>query len=83
MTPAVDAVNRKSNSDRVAPPTVALPDGLDPERLVTVQWAADFLSLSDVSIRRYLTIKRLRRFKVGGRTLVKVGDLLKLVHEIK
>jgi hypothetical protein len=77
MTPVVDAANRKNTPDRAV-----RQNDLDPERLVSVQWAAEFLSLSDVSIRRYLTLKRLRRFKVGGRTLVKIGDLLKLVKQV-
>jgi len=56
----------------------------DSERLVTISVAADFLSVSQVTIRRYLTHKKLRRFKVGGpygRTLVKMGDVLGLVRE--
>jgi hypothetical protein len=53
------------------------------EKLVTVPAGADLLSVSQVTIRRYLTQKKLRRFKVGGRTLVKVGDLMNLVKEIK
>ena len=53
------------------------------DRLVTVSWAANFLSMSHVSIRRYLTQKKLRRYKVGGKTLIRLGDLLALVKEVK
>ena len=59
---------------------------LDSERFVSVSAAAELLSVSEVTIRRFLTQKRLRRFKVGGpngRTLVRVSDLMKLVKEAK
>jgi hypothetical protein len=55
----------------------------DPERMVSVPWAADFLCVSEPTVRRYLTQKILRRFKVGSRTLVKLGDLMALVKEVK
>jgi len=51
------------------------------EEFLTVRESAALLKLSEASIRRYLTIKRLRRFKVGSRTLLKRGDVLGLVHE--
>lgn len=80
---AVGAVNSKNASSILSPMRE------DPERLVSIQFAADFLCVSDVTIRRYLGAKKLRRFKLsgamgkGGRTLVKLGDLMKLVEEVK
>jgi|CZKY01.1.fsa_nt_gi hypothetical protein len=58
---------------------------LDPEQLISIPEGAELVRLSPATIRRYLTHKRLRRFKVGGpngRTLVKVGDLMSLVEEV-
>lgn len=55
----------------------------DGTRLLSVRKAAEFLSVSDVTIRRFLTHKKLRRFKAGGRTLVRLSDLLELVKEVK
>ncbi len=54
--------------------------------LMTVSMAADFLKVSQITLRRYLTQKKLRRFKVGGphgRTLVKRSDVLNLVKEAR
>lgn len=53
---------------------------------ITVQEAADMLRLSQISIRRFLTQKKLTRFKVGrskktGRTLLKRSEVLSLVRE--
>jgi len=48
---------------------------------MSVKEAADWLSLSDVSVRRFLTQKRLRRFKAGGRTLVLFEEVKNLVNE--
>jgi hypothetical protein len=54
----------------------------DPEELLSVPVAAQEAGgVSEATIRRYLTIKLLRRFKVGSRTFVKRGDLLKLIRE--
>jgi predicted DNA-binding transcriptional regulator AlpA len=58
---------------------------VNPEQLVRIPEAARILGLSPASIRRYLTQRRLRRFKIGngpkGPTLVRVGDVLALVRE--
>jgi excisionase family DNA binding protein len=50
------------------------------EEFLTVREGAALLRLSEVSIRRYLTQKKLRRFKVGGRTLLMRSDVLGLVR---
>jgi hypothetical protein len=56
----------------------------DPEELLSVPVAAQEAGgVSEATIRRYLTIKLLRRFKVGSRTFVKRGDLMGLVKEAK
>jgi hypothetical protein len=63
---------------RTAPPSSLK----DPEELLSVPVAAQEAGgVSEATIRRYLTIKLLRRFKVGSRTFVKRGDLLKLIRE--
>jgi Helix-turn-helix domain len=76
MAPAVHANKESADSALVTMQEAA-------ERLVSVPWAADFLCVSEPTVRRYLTQKILRRFKVGGRTLIKLGDLQKLVKEVK
>jgi hypothetical protein len=55
---------------------------------MTVQQAAEWLSLSDAAVRRFLTQKLLRRFKVcgagsGRRTLVLFDEVKLLVSEVK
>jgi excisionase family DNA binding protein len=52
----------------------------DPNRLVSVGDAAKLLSVSEVTIRRMLTQKKLPRRKVLRRTLILVGDLAKVVR---
>jgi hypothetical protein len=75
---------RKTNaaetiSVQVLPPAPTAP----PERDVylSVREAADFARISEISVRRLLTKKRLRRFKCGARTLVLLRDLQGLIHE--
>ncbi len=46
---------------------------------MSVKTAATFLSLSDITIRRLLTQKRLTRFKAAGRTLVSAAEVRDLV----
>ena len=46
---------------------------------ITVAEAADFLRLSEISIRRYLTKKILKRYKVGARTLLRRDEVLGLI----
>lgn len=49
---------------------------------LSVKEAADMLKLSQVSIRRYLGQGKLKRFKVGARTLIRQDDVIALVHEV-
>jgi hypothetical protein len=59
--------------------------GKDLEELLSNSAAAQELGgkyaggVSEATIRRYLTLGKLRRFKFGARTFVKRGDLLKLI----
>jgi excisionase family DNA binding protein len=48
---------------------------------LTVREAADLLRLSEISVRRFLTQQRLRRFKAGSRTLLLRSDVLNLVKK--
>ena len=54
--------------------------GLQPQ-FVSVQEAAELLRVSVVSIRRYLGQGKLKRFKVGSRTLLRHSDVMALVRE--
>lgn len=57
-----------------------LPTGSDGD-FVTCKQGADLLKLSEISIRRMLTKKLLKRYKVGARTLIRRSELLGLVRE--
>jgi excisionase family DNA binding protein len=48
---------------------------------ITVSEAAELVRVSEVSIRRYLGQKKLKKFKFGGRTLLNRSDVLGLVNE--
>jgi len=55
------------------------PDSTD---FVTVREASALIKLSEISVRRFLTQKKLTRFKVGcGRTLLKRSEVLALVRQ--
>lgn len=49
---------------------------------ITVREAAALLKLSEISIRRFLTVKKLRRYKVGSRTLLHASEVRSLIHEV-
>ena len=55
------------------------------DQMISVKEAAALLRLSEISIRRYLTQKKLRRFKVGPgrgrRTLLSLNQVLGLIRE--
>jgi excisionase family DNA binding protein len=46
---------------------------------IAVREAAHLLRLSEVSVRRFLTEKRLKRYKAAGRTLLRRDEVLALV----
>jgi excisionase family DNA binding protein len=48
---------------------------------LSVSQAAELLTVSKVSIRRYLGMGKLKKFKVGARTLIRRDDVLNLVRE--
>jgi len=48
---------------------------------VTCKEAASMVKLSEVSIRRFLTKGKLRRYKVGSRTLIRLSEVLGLIRE--
>lgn len=50
-------------------------------QFVSVQEAAELLRVSQVSIRRYLGQGKLKRFKVGSRTLLRHDQVMALVRE--
>lgn len=58
----------------------ALPIG-QKARFLSVQEAAELLRISQVSIRRYLGQGKLKRFKVGARTLLLHDEVLGLIRE--
>jgi excisionase family DNA binding protein len=49
---------------------------------ISVKAAAELLSVSQVSIRRYLGQGQLKRFKFGSRTLLRRDDVMGLVREV-
>lgn len=69
-TKTADGKGREQR-DRDLPEYLGLPTG------------AALVDVSVATLRRWLTQKRLRRFKVGGHTVVKTTELLGLVREAK
>ena len=53
-----------------------------PDEMISVREAAAILRLSEISIRRFLTQKKLRRFKAGARTLLRRADVLGMIKEV-
>lgn len=45
----------------------------------TISEAADFVRVSQATIRRFLTIRKLTRYKCGARTLIKIAELRALI----
>jgi excisionase family DNA binding protein len=67
----------RTSTKSVRPLQIAL---TDPE-YISVKGAAGLLTVSQVSIRRWLREGRLKKFKAGSRTLVRRQDVLGLVRE--
>jgi excisionase family DNA binding protein len=59
------------------------PASLDDPEFTSVAGAAALMTVSEETIRKMLTRKRLRRYKFGGRTLISVAQLRALVKEVK
>jgi excisionase family DNA binding protein len=72
----MDAAASKTCTTRAAAERPA-----DLAAFVGVSAAAQLLQVSEATIRRFLTQRKLRRYKCGARTLVKREDLLGLVKE--
>jgi excisionase family DNA binding protein len=53
----------------------------DADDLIDIRGASRMLFVKDPTIRSWLTRGKLRRFKAGGRTLVRKSDLLLLIKE--
>jgi excisionase family DNA binding protein len=51
------------------------------ESYLTIKEAATFLRVSPVTVARLLRDRKLKRFKVGGRTLIRQRDAEALVRE--
>ena len=49
-----------------------------PAEFIGVQAAAMMLGISEVTVRRLLTLKKLKRYKVGGRTVLNVEEVRQL-----
>jgi len=49
---------------------------------LTTREAAAILKLSEISIRRFLTLRKLKRYKVGSRTLLNAVEVRALVREV-
>jgi excisionase family DNA binding protein len=54
---------------------------LDGDRLFSVTEAASLLRISPWTVRSWLTQKRIRRTKVGGRTLIRMSELRRVVTD--
>ena len=59
------------------------PASLNDPEYTSVAGAAALMTVSEETIRKMLTRKHLRRYKFGGRTLVKVAELRAKVKEAK
>jgi excisionase family DNA binding protein len=70
-TMAAKDVGAKDVGAKDLPEYVGLPRG------------SEIVDLSVPTLRRWLTQKKLKRYKVGGHTLLKTSELLGLVKEAK
>ncbi len=52
------------------------------QAFISVKAAAELLSISQVSIRRYLGQGRLKRYKIGSRTVLSYDNVMTLVREV-
>lgn len=54
----------------------------DANRFVDARQAAEILHLSEASVRRFLTQRKLKRFKCGARTLLERAQVLSLITAV-
>jgi excisionase family DNA binding protein len=59
------------------------PASLDDPEFTSVAGAAALMTVSEETIRKMLTRRRLRRYKFGSRTLISVAQLRAQVREVK
>lgn len=59
------------------------PASLNDPEFTSVAGAAALMTVSQETIRKMLTRRRLRRYKFGNRTLIKVAELRAQVKEVK
>jgi hypothetical protein len=71
----------KSVSSEKSGEAEVMPIDLGLERLVGVNTGAALIDVDPKTIWRRLTQRKLRRYKCGSRTLVKVREVLALVKE--
>jgi excisionase family DNA binding protein len=58
----------------------ATPSSTSAGEFITCKETASLLKLSEISIRRLLTKKKLKRYKVGARTLILKSEALGLIR---
>lgn len=51
------------------------------EDFLTCRETSELLRLSEISVRRLLTEKKLKRYKIGARTLIRKSEALALIRE--
>jgi len=56
-------------------------DAVTLQQFITCKQAAEILKISEISVRRFLTQRKLTRLKCGSRTLLRLSEVLALVHE--
>jgi excisionase family DNA binding protein len=66
-----------ANKNKIPQTQKSIPEG----PFLSVREAADLLRIGKQSIHRYLRLGKLKKFKVGSRTLIRHDDLLALVRE--
>jgi hypothetical protein len=82
--PRITAPKPATKQTAIDPATFAKQTAIDPatlQQFVTCKQASEILKISEISVRRFLTQKKLKRFKCGSRTLVRLSEVLGLIHE--
>lgn len=73
----------KPRGPRPVPGVPALsPEALQSE-FMTCRECSLFLKISEISVRRLLTQKKLTRYKCGSRTLILQSQAAALIHEVE
>jgi excisionase family DNA binding protein len=64
------------------PPTLSGADDRNLPRYLTIKEMAKFVNVSQAKIRLDLTKGRLKRYKYGQRTLIRLDDALSQIREV-